>query len=171
LRYSIANIDIVREKRRLYYQANAERLQEIARENSRRWYVANPGKHREKMRRRNAWKRAARLRALHPVTREQIDARFSLWRNRCAFCGVDASHPRNHGRDRLTVEHVLALTNGGLDEAANIIPACTACNSSKNNSLVQDWYCQQQWFTEARWRKIQRHCPAAASGQLPLAMV
>ena len=169
-RYSMANIDIERERRRLYYQANAERLQEIARQNSRLWYAANLSKHREKMRRRNAWKRAARLRALHPVTLDQINTRFVLWRDRCAFCGVDANHPRNHGRNRLTVEHVLALTKGGLDEASNIIPACTACNSSKNNSPVEDWYRRQPFFTETRWAKIQRHCPAAASGQLPLAL-
>jgi 5-methylcytosine-specific restriction endonuclease McrA len=83
---------------------------------------------------------------------------------------VDATHQRNHGRQRLTVEHVLALTKGGLDEAANIIPACTACNSSKNNSPIEDWYRQQPWFMDARWRKIQRHCSAAVVGQLPLAL-
>lgn len=169
-RYDNANIDAQRKRRRLYYLANAEKFCAQSRINSRLWYIANPDKHREKMRRRNAWKRAARRAALHPITRDQIDARFSLWRHRCAFCGVNASHQRNHGRERLTVEHVLALTKGGLDEAANIIPACTACNSSKHNSPVETWYQRQQWFTEARWQKIQRHCPAAASGQLPLAM-
>jgi 5-methylcytosine-specific restriction endonuclease McrA len=114
--------------------------------------------------------RAARRQALHPVTRAQIDARFAIWGNRCAFCGADATHQRNHGRQRLTVEHVLALTKGGLDEASNIIPACTACNSSKNNSPIEDWYRQQEWFTETRWAKIRKHCPAAVVGQLPLAL-
>jgi hypothetical protein len=169
-RYSMANIDAERERRRIYYQANSERLKERSRETSRRWYIANPDKHREKIRRRNAWKRAARRQALHPVTRSQIDARFAIWGNRCAFCGADAAHQRNHGRQRLTVEHVLALTKGGLDEATNIIPACTACNSSKNNSPIEDWYRQQEWFTDARWAKIRKHCPAAVVGQLPLAL-
>jgi 5-methylcytosine-specific restriction endonuclease McrA len=150
-----------------YYRAHSVAYSE----HHRRWRKANPEKIREAARRHNARKRAARRAALHPVTRAQIDARFALWRNRCAFCGVDANHQRNHGRERLTVEHVLALTKGGLDEAANIIPACTACNSSKNNSPVETWYRCQPFFTEARWRKVQRHCPAAASGQLPLAMV
>jgi 5-methylcytosine-specific restriction endonuclease McrA len=139
-------------------------------ESSRRWRKANPEKIREKARRRNAWKRAARRAALHPVTRAQIDARFAIWGNRCAFCGADAPHQRNHGRQRLTVEHVLALTKGGLDEASNIIPACSACNSSKSNSPIEDWYRQQEWFTEPRWAKIRKHCPAAVVGQLPLAL-
>jgi len=169
-RYSEANFEIERERRRLYYLANAERIRPRCRISSRLWYIANPGKHREKMRRRNAWKRAARRRALHPVTRAQIDARFAIWGNRCAFCGAFATHQRNHGRERLTVEHVLALTKGGLDEASNIIPACTACNSSKHNSPVDDWYRQQPWFTKARWAKIRKYCPAAVVGQLPLGL-
>jgi hypothetical protein len=68
------------------------------------------------------------------------------------------------------VEHVLALTKGGLDEASNIIPSCNTCNCSKNNSPVGAWYNRQPFFAEARWRKIQRHCSAAVVGQLPLAM-
>jgi len=180
-RYYQSNIKIERERARLRYRANPE----IERERTRRWqrenpekafelrrrvYQNNPGAAREKCRRRREWRRSSRRAALHPVTRAQIDARFAIWDNRCAFCGADASHERNHGRERLTVEHVLALTKGGLDEASNIIPACTACNSSKHNSPVEDWYRQRPWFTEARWRKIQRHCPAAVVGQLPLAL-
>jgi hypothetical protein len=180
-RYYQSNIKIERDRARLRYRANPE----IERERTRRWqeanpekalelrrrmYQNNPGAAREKCRRRREWRRSSRRHALQPVTQQQLTARFSLWQNRCAFCGVDANHQRNHGHERLTVEHVLALTKGGLDEAANIIPACTACNSSKHNSPVETWYRRQQWFTEARWAKIQRHCPAAASGQLPLAM-
>jgi len=171
-----------REMSRRYYNANREKSieagrkwrqanQNLMRVFCRRWHAANPENVRERNRRRNAWKRAARQRALVPVTRAQIDARFGLWSNRCAFCGVAADHQRNRGYERLTVEHVLALTKGGLDEAPNILPACSTCNSSKNNSPVETWYRCQPFFTEARWRKIQRHCPAAASGQLPLAMV
>ena len=161
-----ANPEWARQKARRYYESNTDRILE----RSRAWAAANPDKVFHKTRRRNAWKRAARRHALQPVTRQQIDARFALWNNRCAFCGVDASHQRNHGRERLTVEHVLALTKGGLDEASNIIPACTSCNTSKHNSPVETWYRRQPWFTEARWRKIQRHCPAAVVGQLPLAL-
>jgi hypothetical protein len=125
---------------------------------------------RECNRRRNALNRAARRSALIPVTRTQIDARFVIWQNRCAFCGVDALHQRNAGYKRLTVEHVLALTKDGLDEASNIMPACHACNVSKSNAPVDTWYRSQPFFTEPRWRKIQQHCPSAVVGQLPLSM-
>jgi len=165
-RWRTANPDAFRRSNMLWRQKNIEKQkQRIS-----KYRAENATRIRENNRRRRAWKTAARRAALQPLTRQQIDARFALWGNHCAFCAVDASDSRNHGHERLTVEHVLALTKGGLDEASNIIPACTACNSSKHNSPVEDWYRQQPWFTEARWRKIQRHCPAAVVGQLPLAL-
>jgi len=126
---------------------------------------------RERSRRRKVRIRSARRQALQPVTRQQIDARFALWNHRCAFCGVDAAHEQNKGRNRLTIEHVLALTKGGLDEASNILPSCLACNLGKHNAPVESWYRRQPFFTESRWRKIQRHCPAAVVGQLPLGLL
>jgi hypothetical protein len=135
----------------------------------RRYRAANRDKRSEHSRRRNAWKRAARLRALLPATPGQVKARFALWQNRCAFCGVDAKHFRNHGDKRLTEEHVLALKNQGIDESDNIIPACKSCNCSKQHTPIETWYRRQPFFTDARWRKICRHCPAAVAGQLPLA--
>jgi hypothetical protein len=160
------NPERARERHRSWCQANHERLQEL----HRLWRKRNPDKVRERSRRRHALKRAAHRKALQPVTQEQLDNRFALWSDCCAFCGVNATDSRNIGRARLTVEHVLALTKGGLDEASNIIPACTACNSSKHNSPVETWYRRQPFFSDLRWRKIQRHCPAAVVGQLPLAL-
>jgi len=181
LRWLNANLEKVRENGRRWQKKNPDKVSNNSRrcrqrnldkylERSRRWKRNNADKVRELCRRRGALRRSARRRAVHPVTRAQIDARFAIWVNRCAFCGVDATHQRNHGRERLTVEHVLALTKGGLDEASNIIPACTACNSSKKSSPIEDWYRQQEWFTDARWAKIRKHCPAAVVGQLPLAL-
>jgi hypothetical protein len=168
------------ERNRAYYWANIEKIKDrkcVYRETHKqsiaaqkqRWRENNRSKHREACRRRNAMKRAGRLRALVHPTRSAIDARFAIWRNRCAFCGVDASHPRNAGHERLTEEHVLALSRHGIDCASNIAPACLTCNCSKHARPVEDWYRRQPFFTEARWRKIQRHCPAAVVGQLPLA--
>ena len=166
-----------RESEQLWAKGNPEKVAQKVRRwrnANPEWYrlysQANPEVIRENARSRNARVRSARRRALHPVTRQQIDARFALWANRCAFCGVDANHLRNAGHDRLTVDHVLALTKNGLDEADNIMPACHFCNSSKSNSPVETWYRKQPFFTEARWRKICRHCPAAVVGQLPLGL-
>jgi hypothetical protein len=165
-RWRQENSDEHREYCRCWIRDNPDK----SRINARRWKHKNPDKCRESKRARDVLERTGRRQSVDPVTLQQIDARFAIWKNRCAFCGVAASDPRNHGRKRLTVEHVLAITKGGLDEASNIIPACTSCNSSKHNNPVETWYRRQPFFSETRWRKIQRHCPAAVVGQLPLAL-
>lgn len=165
-RYREANPEKQREAARRWREANPEKKREAAR----RWREANPEKVLEKLRRRSAVKRAGRKAALAPLTLQQKAERFALFGDRCAFCGVDAKHPRNHGLAQLTVEHVLALSKGGLDEAANVIPACDRCNSSKNDRPVEEWFRRQPFFTEARWKLIRRHAPAAAGGQPSLAL-
>lgn len=130
-------------------------------ERTRQWRIRNPDKNREATRRYAARKRAAYKSALNPLSKEQQKHRFDLFSSHCAYCG---------GTGALAVEHVLPLSKGGLDEANNVVPACPRCNSSKRDHFVEDWYRRQPFFTEERWRKIQRHCPAAVAGQLPLAL-
>jgi 5-methylcytosine-specific restriction endonuclease McrA len=150
------------ERSRIWRRLNPEKAQK----SSLCWRISNP----DKIKRQDALKRASRKKALLPLNQQQIDTRFALWRNRCAFCGVNSGHSRNHGHKRLTEDHVLALSKYGLDEVDNIMPACDTCNKSKGASPVEAWYRKQPFFTEARWRKICRHCPGAVIGQLPLAM-
>jgi hypothetical protein len=185
-RWRKANPEEVREKKRKYDRSWYKKNPDKKRENDRRYrkahperqrnrrlllQKANPDKMRERNRRNKALRRAASRQSIIPATKSAIDARFALWRNRCAFCGVDANHSRNHGHRRLTEEHVMPLSNYGLDESPNIMPACKTCNSSKNASPLEEWYRRQPFFTEARWRKIKRHCPAAAIGQMSLAIL
>jgi hypothetical protein len=161
-----ANRDKVLDIQRKYRERHPEKVKEIAR----RHRLLNPSKAQARCRRACALRRAAKRRALLPATPPAIEARFNIWNKRCAFCGVKANHPRNLGHRRLTEDHVLPLSMRGLDEVDNIMPACSTCNSSKHNRSVESWYRNQPFFTDARWRKIQRHCPAAVIGQLPLAL-
>jgi len=143
--------------KRNWYTANRQ----VVAENKRRWRDCNRFALRESIRKRKAIKRASRRAATIPLTLESKQGRFDLWANRCAYCGAVG---------KMTVDHALALTAGGLDEPSNVVPACSACNCSKNSAPIESWYRRQPFFTEARWRKIQRHCPAAVAGQLPLAL-
>ena len=194
LRYRLANADKVRERKRRWRTANIERLKDYIsrwrannpnrnRDLARRWREQNPERFRDATRkwvkanrervseygrRRRALKRCHHRCALNPLDVIQVSQRFAIWDNQCAYCGVLANDARNNGLSRLTVDHVLALKHGGLDESFNAVPACHSCNSSKQESPVEYWYRQQQWFTEARWAKIRRHCPSASVGQLAL---
>lgn len=157
-RWAEANPGKVKESQRRaerkWRDANPEKCKEIRR----RWRAAHRDDEREHNRRRRARRRAGRRAALVPVSLEQLQRRSELFGGQCAYCGVAG---------KLTVDHVLPLKLGGLDEAANILPACVRCNASKQATPVEQWYRAQPFFSSARWRKIQRHCPGAA-GQLSL---
>jgi len=156
-RWRAANLGKVRENSRRWREAHPERQRAA----QRAWQDANPGKRREKSRRQYALRRAARMRALLPATGDQILHRFSLFGGCCAYCGRGGP---------VTVDHVLALNAGGLDEAANIVPACKGCNCSKRAVAAETWFRSQSFFTEARWARIRRHCPGVEAGQLPLGL-
>ena len=102
-------------------------------------------------RRRRVRERIATLRSKRPFKNEDRAVRLALFDGKCAFCGSSG---------KLTMDHVIAISNGGLHEAENIIPACQSCNSKKNASMVLQWYSQQPFFREDRWNKIVKHCPS-----------
>jgi 5-methylcytosine-specific restriction endonuclease McrA len=172
-RYREANREKVLDGLRAYYVANRESMlarhrrwrsdnPDHARDYARQWRRSNPEKARELVRRSRVLRQSARRAALVPVSLDHLRARFGRFGGVCAYCGSEG---------RLTVDHVLAVVHGGLDESGNIVPACSSCNSSKNSRPVEEWYRRQPFFTETRWREIQRHCPGAAVGQLPLALL
>jgi hypothetical protein len=64
----------------------------------------------------------------------------------CAYCG---------SRDRLTMDHIVPITKHGHHAPYNVIPACFHCNSSKNDSLLENWYPEQIYFSERCFSRIQ----------------
>ncbi len=49
----------------------------------------------------------------------------------CLYCG------EQHGRARLTRDHVMPVSRGGLDIWENVVTACVACNHRKGNRTPQ----------------------------------
>lgn len=80
-------------------------------------------------------KRRARLRdgkspGVSAVEWREIKEAFG---DACAYC---------LRRDtKLTRDHVVPITRGGLDAPENIVPACVSCNTSKGNKILVVWYC------------------------------
>ncbi len=87
---------------------------------------------------------------------DAIEAERKALTDGCAFCGAD---------EKLTLEHVVALNDGGLHVPSNLIGSCHSCNSSKNDSHVEEWYRKQPFFSEQRWQRIQT---ITGNGQLSL---
>lgn len=104
--------------------------------------------------RRRIRERIATIRSKSPFKYEERAVRLALFDGQCAFCGSSK---------KLTMDHVVAISRGGLHEAGNIVPACQSCNSKKSASIVFEWYSRQPFFCEKRWNKIVRHCPCLQS--------
>lgn len=57
----------------------------------------------------------------------------------CVYCG------RRGGR--LTLDHMLPVSRGGLSELSNLVTACVTCNSAKGTRTPQEWLAAQQQRT------------------------
>jgi 5-methylcytosine-specific restriction endonuclease McrA len=54
------------------------------------------------------------------------------YKNCCAYCKNEF--------DKLTIDHVVPLSRGGLHEYDNIVPSCGPCNRSKGKKLLSEWH-------------------------------
>lgn len=120
-----------RARARAWRAANPDR----AVENCRHWYAANRAamleyrrayrkRNREAIRLLNAGRRARQRNApVNDLTARQWHAIKAAYGHRCAYC---------RQRRNLTMDHVVPLSKGGSHTAANIVPACGPCNSSKH---------------------------------------
>lgn len=141
--------ELLREKHH-YYQENAEDIKAKVRQwvernpkrrraNSRRYYRRHRAAHRKRC---DRWKkenpdkvreytrrRLARLAGteLGPVDEVAIYERDG---HVCIYCGLAGP---------LTLDHVVALSNGGAHSEENLVAACLSCNSSKQAAMLEDW--------------------------------
>lgn len=65
----------------------------------------------------------------------------------CRYCGAKAPDVR------LTVDHVLAVTLGGLDDATNLVSACVDCNFGKASSNPHEPLLQDVSQDVIRWSR------------------
>ncbi len=68
---------------------------------------------------------------------------FARDRYRCQFCGrrdLELGY-----RECLTRDHLVPLSRGGSNDWANVVTACSACNTRKGNRLVAE--CGMQLLT------------------------
>lgn len=90
------------------------------------WVARNPDANAHYRRAR----RAREAEALNiPYTRLQLSERMSMFGDRCAYCGGDFEH----------IDHAIPLARGGPHILANLRPACSTCNLSKNSKTIAEW--------------------------------
>lgn len=64
----------------------------------------------------------------------------------CAYCGEVVNNPHQ--------DHIIPMANGGGYTKGNIIPTCGSCNCRKHISNMEEWYEQQDFFSQKRLNKI-----------------
>jgi len=71
--------------------------------------------------------------------RKARELRMSQWWKRrlakgiCHYCG----RPTSPGE--LTMDHIVPIARGGRSTKGNIVPACKACNTEKQQRLPMEW--------------------------------
>ena len=74
----------------------------------------------------------------------------------CIYCGKPSE----------SIDHVLPLSQGGLNTTENCVPACLSCNGDKSDNDALTWYRQQKFYDPRRaWAII-----AWLDGDLKLAI-
>lgn len=124
------NKERIREQQKIYKQNNPEKL--FNKINKRRQKEENQGR---------------------GITKEQYKECFEWFDWKCAYSGEKLQKNKStYGR---TLDHIVALDNGGLNEIWNLIPMRLGYNSSKNNRTdTLNWYMEQEYFDIERLDKI-----------------
>lgn len=112
--------------RQEWYQRTAEQRRAYSRE----WAKANPDRVALNNHARRARRKAA---GVFVVTERDWRRLVERYRGCCAYCGKPPADGVLHR------EHVVPLIRGGRHSIGNLVPACLACNYSKNRWLLTEW--------------------------------
>ena len=67
------------------------------------------------------------------------------WGFKCAYCGSE---------HHLTIDHIVPRAKGGTDFTKNCLCACHSCNQDKSHSPWEEWYKNQEFFSQEKYDKI-----------------
>lgn len=82
-------------------------------------------------------------------THQQWKETVIFFGGECAYCGCTLRKG-----ERLTRDHLVPVSAGGQTTQANIVPACSRCNSSKQDEEWREWFMKQEFFSQERMNRI-----------------
>ena len=85
------------------------------------------------------------------ITTTQWIEMMNFFEWKCAYSDIYIGCKNQNIR---SIDHIIALDNGGLNEIWNCIPMYRPYNSSKNTKDMLEWYQQQDFYSEERLQKI-----------------
>ena len=93
-----------------------------------RKYAAGKGRENNRTHSRNYRALKKKQAEGEPITKEVWRRILAEHGGKCAYCKVETPY--------LEMDHVVPLTRGGKHSVDNVVPACRACNTSKNDQLL-----------------------------------
>ena len=69
---------------------------------------------------------------------------YEAWDHNCAYCNSPAT----------SLDHVIPKYRSGSSNRNNLVPACRSCNHHKGSMDMEEWYKNQDCFTEERFKAI-----------------
>ena len=140
-KYREENKEHILEYMKQYYEENKEQILEYHKQ----YYEENPHiQFNERNKRRSKEENQG-----SGITKEQWLEMMIFFDFKCAYSGEKLNN-----KEVRTVDHIVALDNGGLNEIWNCIPMYRNYNSSKGVKDMLDWYRQQEYFSKERLNKI-----------------
>ena len=139
--YRKENKEKYQEKHRQYYQENKAYYKEYRKQH----YINNPHMYFNY----NNKRRQLEENQGNGVTNEQLHEMHKFFNGECAYSGIKLKKGVNK-----SIDHIVALDNGGLNEIWNCVPMIKSYNSSKGTRDMIEWYKQQEYFSEERLNKI-----------------
>ena len=82
------------------------------------------------------------------VTKEQWLEMMNFFEWKCAYSGIALN------KNNRSIDHIIALNNGGLNEVWNCVPMLRSLNASKHANDILEWYIQQDFYSEEKLNKI-----------------
>ena len=94
----------------------------------------------------------------HEITTKEWLACKKYFGNSCAYCELKAEEhfKKYNGILRPQELHKEHVDDKGSNGISNCVPSCHTCNSEKHTDLMDEWYKQQEFFSEERYNKILR---------------
>ena len=82
------------------------------------------------------------------ITVEQYEEMMNFFDGKCAYSGLILK------QETKSLDHIIALSEGGLNEPWNLLPTFFSLNQSKWKTEMEEWYRQQPFFSQERLDRI-----------------
>ena len=136
-----------KEAKKEYNREYAKNNKEKIRENWKRYLQTDKGKIARANSKANsrAKRRLNEQKLKTPIKSYQYEEMMAFFDNKCAYSGR---------KDFITRDHIIPLNKGGEHAIWNLVPMYGPYNFSKQDKEIEEWYEQQEYFSEERLAKI-----------------